>query len=180
MFRLDGEISYLVPFDEDHLNNKDYLSWLRDYDVIKTINRLDYVRPISFAEVKGYCESVMQSKDDIFLAIYEKKENSFIGTMKLKINWVTRAADVGILIGNKELWGKGIGTDSVKTAGRYLFDTLGMRKLTSGLMDINPGMLKVFERAGFKQEGVFRKQDFFEGGYVDHIYFGCFKDEFQR
>ncbi len=70
MFRLEGGISYLVPFDERHLNSEEYFAWLRDYEVMKTINRLDYLRPVSFAEVKEYCEAVMRSRNDIFLAIY--------------------------------------------------------------------------------------------------------------
>jgi RimJ/RimL family protein N-acetyltransferase len=181
VFKLEGKVSYLVPFDEQHMNSEEYLNWLRDYDVVKTINRLDYLRPVSFAEVRNYCETLIESENDIFLAIYEKKDDLFIGTIRAgHIDWHTRVADIGILIGNKSYWGKGIATDSIHTLGNYLFDKLGLRKLTAGLMGVNPAMLKVFEKLGFQQEGVFRKQDLFEGEYVDHIYLGCFRNEFRR
>jgi RimJ/RimL family protein N-acetyltransferase len=179
--KLEGKISYLIPFDENHLNDKRYLAWLHDYDVIKTIGRLEYVRkPVSFKEVKRYYESVLSSKADIFWALYYKEGDEFIGTVKIsKINQETKSADIGILIGDKPKWGKGVATDAVRTVGKYLFDTLKMRKLTSGTMAINIGMVKVFEKLGFKREGVFRKQNRFEDGYCDHIYFGCFRDEFK-
>ncbi len=179
MFRLEGKKCYLVPFEESHLRSEDYFRWLRDYEVVKTINRLEYVRPVSFAEVKEYCEKVMRSPSDVFLAIHSREEDRFIGTIRSsRIDRVNRTADVGILIGDREYWGRGIATDAIAALSTYLFERLGMRKLTAGLMRVNPAMLRVFEKLGFRQEGVFRKQDFFEGDYVDHIYLGCFREEF--
>lgn len=181
MSKLEGNICYLTPFEDKHVNDANYLKWLRDYDVIKTINRLDYIVPVSFEEVKKYCDAVMSSKTDIFMALYYKPEDVFVGTVRISsINWHTRTADIGILIGDKTKWGKGIATDAVSTVGEYLFNVLGMRKLTAGTMGVNKGMIKVFGKLGFQQEGVFRKQDRIEGDYCDHVYFGCFKDEFNR
>lgn len=179
MFKLEGKICYLIPFSEGHLNNENYYNWLQDYEVIKSINRLDYISPVSFESVKEYCETVIQSKNDIFLAIHHNENNEFIGTLKVNnINWYTRVADIGILIGDKSYWGKGIAKDSIFVVSKYLFNILGIRKLTAGLMDINPAMQKVFEKLGFKVEGRMRKTDHFECEYVDHIAMGCFKDEF--
>lgn len=181
MATLQGAKCYLVPFEVNHMNDEEYLGWLRDYDVVKTINRLDYLRPVSFEEVRRYCESVMQSPQDIFMAIHEVASERFIGTIRAsRIDLVTRTADIGILIGEKDVWGKGFGTDAISTLAEYLFDRLCLRKLTAGLMAVNPGMLRVFEKLGFRQEGVFREQDYFEGKYVDHIYLGCFRDEFKK
>lgn len=179
MFRLDGQKSYLIPFEEEHIEDKNYKNWLRDYDVVKSINRLDYICPASAESIRNYCKAVIESDKDIFLAIYVKADNKFIGTIRVNnINWYTRVADIGILIGDKSYWGKGIATDSIHTVSKYLLNTLGIRKLTAGLMDINKSMQRVFEKLGFQVEGVFRKQDRFEGNYIDHIYMGCFKEEF--
>jgi len=134
---------------------------------------------VSFAEVKEYCQKVMQSASDVFLAIYEREEERFIGTIRAsRIDRVNRTADIGILIGERGYWGRGIATDAIAALCDYLFERLGLRKLTAGLMRVNPGMLRVFAKLGFQEEGVFRKQDFFEGEYVDHIYLGCFREEF--
>ena len=179
MFKLEGKISYLVPFEEKHLNDKQYFNWLRDYEVIKTINRLDYICPINFEAVKEYCEKVIRSNNDIFLAIYYKDNNKFIGTIRVNnLNWYTRIADIGILMGDKKYWGKGIAKEAIFSVLNYLFEILGMRKLTAGLMDINPAMEKVFEKLGFKLEGRMRKSDRYEGKYIDHLLMSCFKDEF--
>ena len=67
-----------------------------------------------------------------------------------------------------------------KSQKRCLNRNSNIRKLTSGLMSINIAMYKVFLKLGFKEEGKFRKVDLFEGKYTDHIYMGCFRNEFRR
>lgn len=179
MSRLTGEKVVLVPFEERHLRSESYLGWLRDYEVVKTINRLEYIRPVSFAEVEEYCRRVMRSPTDVFLAMHLKEDDRFVGTVRTSsLDLVTRTADVGILIGERDQWGRGLATDAITQLGLFLFETYGLRKLTAGLMEVNPGMLRVFEKLGFQREGCFRKRDLFEGRYVDHLYLGCFRDEF--
>lgn len=177
---LTGSVIRLVTFQDRHLHDENYLGWLHDYDVVKTINKRDYLRPVSFAEVERYCTQLMESPTDRFFAIHHARDDAFIGTLRVsKIDRETRTADVGILIGNKSYWGRGVATDAISTIGVYLFDRLGMRKLTAGLMGINLAMLRVFEKVGFQREGVFREQDLFEDRYVDHIHLGCFRQEFR-
>jgi len=179
MFKLEGKVSYLIPFDDDHLNNPTYFTWLRNYEVVRTINCLNYICPISFDEVKEYYENLIKSKNDMFFAIYFRENDKFIGTIRVnRINWYTRIANIGILIGEQDYWGKGVATDSIFVIAEYLFRILGMRKLVGNYMEINPGMGKVFNKLGFKVEGKFRKADSFEGEYIDHIYVGCLKEEF--
>jgi ribosomal-protein-alanine N-acetyltransferase len=179
MALLSGKLSYLKAFDETHLNSPDYLRWVRDYDVVKTLNKTDYLRPVSFEEVKQYCTQLMQSLDDMFFALYEIESHSFIGTLRVsKINWPSKVADIGIMIGNREFWGKGLATDAISAISRYLFSKCGFRKLTAGYMAVNPAMGEAFLKVGFKSEGVLREQNYFEGKYVDHILIGCFVHEF--
>lgn len=176
---LVGNIVRLVPFGAEHLNSSDYLKWLRDYDVVKTINRPEYLKPISFKEVKNYVESVWRSESDIFLAITLKADGKFIGTARVsQINRTTQTADLGILIGDREQWGRGVATDTLSVLAHYMFEHSRMRRLTAGLIEPNVAMKRVFEKLGFNQEGVFRKHDLYEGEFVDHIYLGCFASEF--
>lgn len=177
---LTGKLCSLKTFDDTHLNDPQYLQWVRDYDVVKTLNKVDYLRPVSFEELKQYCQKLIQSTEDMFFAIYENKNQHFIGTLRVsRINWHNRVADIGIMIGNKKYWGQGIASDAIQVISHYLFNKCGLRKLTAGFMAINPAMGKAFLKVGFKHEGTLREQNYFEGQYVDHIYMGCFSNEFQ-
>lgn len=169
----------LVTFGETHRDDPAYLCWLRDYEVIKTLDLPAYVAaPVSHETVAAYCNKLMSSPNDLFLAMHDLSDDRFIGTVKAgHIDWYTRTADIGIMIGEKSRWGSGFAKDALGALCRYLFERVELRRLTAGAMAINPAMCAVFETLGFKREGVFRQQDRFEEGFCDHIHFGCFADE---
>ena len=171
----------LVPFTEEHLHAPEYLAWLRDYDVIKFLNRKEYLLPIRFEEVKAYIENVLRSEKDSLLAIHLLEGNKFIGTFKFgRLDWVGKTVDLGVLIGDREQWGKGIATEVYTLALDHCFFKLGMRKVVAGCVGINFSMRRVLEKLGFVQEACFRKKDFIEGKYVDHYNFGIFKEEYTQ
>jgi ribosomal-protein-alanine N-acetyltransferase len=122
----------------------------------------------------------MESVQDHYFALYFAPEERFIGTIRIgHIDWNCATADIGIMIGDRDYWGRGIAQDAISAAARLAYSELGLRRLTAGAMAINPGMIRVFEKLGFKREGCFRAHDRLrEGGYCDHIYLGCFEDEF--
>ena len=176
---LCGKLVCLVPFTVEHLQAPEYLAWLRDYEVVKTINRPEYLETIPFEEVKRYVEALWESDTDIFLAVTHRTCKRFVGTVRAaRIDLKTLTADLGILIGDRNYWGSGVATDALSVLADYLFHELGLRRLTAGLLEPNKAMLRVFEKLGFVKEGVFRKHDLYEGEYVDHIFLGCFKNEF--
>lgn len=178
--RLVGHETYLVPFGPDHLQEPAYLSWLRDAEVVKTLNLPHYVEgPVPLQEVRAYCERMMSSDNDLFLAIHLQQDEVFVGTAKAgHIDWYAETADVGIMIGRKDLWGCGLAQDAVAALCRHLFGSLGLRRLAAGSMASNPAMIHVFEKLGFRREGVFRQQDRLGDMYVDHVHLGCLRAEF--
>ncbi len=177
---IEGKKTYLVPFTIEHAKSAKYLKWMRDYDVIKTLNLLSYVeKQVSAEELIDYCKTMDLADNILFFALFVRESNDFVGTVKIgKIDLELLTADVGIMIGEKQHWGKGLAQDSLHAVCKYLFDNRQLRKLTCGLMAINPAMEIVFKKLGFQVEGRFRKADYYEDQYIDHIYMGCFKDEF--
>ena len=178
--RIEGRISHAVPFAKRHLHDPSYLAWVRDYEVVKTLNLTEYLTPVSFAQVKAYFDAMMASDRDLLLALYYTPNDAFIGTLKAgHIDGYAGTADLGIMIGRRDYWGRGIATDAIWTFSRYLFEALGLRKLTAGAMATNPAMIRVFEKLGFRREGVLRRQDRLADEEIDHILFGCFPDELE-
>ena len=177
--RISGRIAHAVPFSEQHLRDPAYLSWLHDPEVVRTIGRADYVAaPVPFGEVKTYCKQLMSSDKDLFLALYHTADNRFVGTLKAgHIDWDRGMADIGIMIGEKDYWGRGLATDAIGALSLHLFDALGLRRLTAGAMSVNSAMVKAFEKLGYRREGVLRSQTRHEGGLCDHVLLGCFRNE---
>ncbi|MFX0133223.1 MAG: GNAT family N-acetyltransferase [Candidatus Hodarchaeota archaeon] len=169
----------LIPFDEKHFNNPCYLDWLHDHEIIKYLNLPSYLqKPVSFEEIKTYVDDLNKSNNVLFYAI-ETKEGKFIGTCKIgPIDWHAKNVNLGILIGDKSYWRKGIAKEVFSIAIDFCFNELKMNKVTGGCMEPNTGMRKVFEKLGFKEEGCFREQDFLENKYWNHYHYGLFKHEF--
>lgn len=176
---LSGKHIKLKKFTDDQLFDERYFTWLKDREVMKTIGRNEYMRDIHFSTVKTYVRNLQQSNHDYFFAIQVKPANEFIGTAKIgSIDWDNKTADIGIMIGEKNYWGKGLATETLFLLCKFAFKELQLRKLTGGCMERNTAMKKCFEKIGFIEEGVRRKQNFLENDYTDHILFGLFKNEF--
>jgi len=177
---IDGVITRLVPFAPRHRDDPDYLAWLRDPEVVRTLNLPDYLAaPVPAEAVRAYCDRVMASDTDLFFAIEARDPKAFVGTLKLgAVNALTRCADVGIMIGRRDLWGRGLATDAIAACCRWAFSAGGFRRLTAGAMAINPAMIRVFEGLGFRREGCFRLHDRIWDEYCDHIHLGCMAGEF--
>ena len=178
--RLAGKLATLVPFTETHGRRAAYASWLRNPDIVKTLNLPTYLEsPISEDGVRDYYRTMIASHTDFFFAILLNKNNQFIGTAKAgHIDFFARHADIGVMIGEKSLWGMGIATDSLRALANFMFDEIDLRRLSAGVMANNPSMVRVFEKLGFRKEGCFREQDRLGDLYIDHIHLGCLKTEF--
>jgi RimJ/RimL family protein N-acetyltransferase len=67
-----------------------------------------------------------------------------------------KTAEIGYWIG-EPYWNKGIATVAVKLITEYGFDQLGYVRIHTGVFEYNTGSMKVLEKNGYKNEGVFEK-----------------------
>ncbi len=156
--------------------NEQYHRWLNDPEVTRYLE-IRYV-PHSRENIGKYVEAMDGKDDEIFLAICLKKNGRHVGNIKLgPINRIHRFADVSLLIGEKSVWGRGIGTEAIRLLARFAFDVLNLHKLRSGCYADNKGSARAFLKAGFVEEGVLRKQWHVAGRYQDEIVFGLCRED---
>ena len=63
---------------------------------------------------------------------------------------------IDLMIGEKELWGRGIGTDVIRTLTRFGFDLDGAGAIFGcGTSDYNPRSLRAFQKAGYRIDAKF-------------------------
>ena len=151
--------------------NENYYRWMNDFEVTQYLASRFY--PNSMESLLEYVKGFQGNKDNIFLAIVLKENHKHIGNIKMgPINWFHRLADIGIMIGEKDCWGKGYATEAISLLSNHAFKNLNLHKLTAGCYDQNQGSLKAFQKAGFEIEGIRRKHCFNNGEYVDDILLG--------
>lgn len=178
---LEGPRVRLAPFTMTHAADPAYLGWLRDVDVVRTLNLPRYVaQEVSDAEIAEYCRGQIASASVRFFALVLRDDARFVGTVKVAaIDAYAGTADMGIMIGDRTVWGRGLASEALGVLGAYLFGEMGLRRLTAGSMASNPAMVRVFEKLGFRIEGIARQQDRLGDDYIDHIHLGCLRDEFR-
>ena len=106
-----------------------------------------------------------------------KEDTKHIGFLALWIDLIHSEAWVGIGIGDRELWGKGYGTDAMKLCLQYAFSELNVYRVSLDLFEYNPRALRTYEKAGFRLEGRTRKDLMREGKRYDSLWMGILREE---
>lgn len=147
-----------------------YLRWMNDPEVIR-FTETRFSRQ-TIESLRAFVNA-SQGPNSLLLAIVEKASGRHIGNIKVGINSLHRFGSVGIIIGEKDCWGKGYATEAVRLLRDYAFAELKMEKLCAGCYDGNLGSVRAFEKAGFFLEGRRIGQVDFEGRRIDVILLGC-------
>ena len=172
---LVGERIYLREVRPSDVNDA-YYRWMNDPEVTQYLE--SRFAPNSMESLLEYVKGFQGNKDNIFLAVVLKKNHKHIGNIKIgPINWFHRLADIGVMLGEKDSWGKGYASEAISLLSEHAFKNLNLHKLTAGCYKPNEGSLKAFEKAGFETEGVRKKHCFFNGKYVDAILLGLLNDK---
>ncbi|GAG61538.1 unnamed protein product, partial [marine sediment metagenome] len=99
------------------------MKWVNDREVTKYLSSFLY--PVSRAEEEKFLERAMSHNDTEKNLVMETKKGDYIGQISLhKIDWKNRNTELGIVIGNKKYWGKGYGTDAIKTLLNHTFNQM--------------------------------------------------------
>ena len=161
----EGDISYLSG----------YFTWMNDHDVIKSLESRYF--PNSITSMQVYVKANVPP-NNVLLGIWTKDEYPVhIGNIRLgNIQWQSRFAEVGIVIGWQDYWNKGYATEAINTVAGYAFGTINLHKLWCGCLANNEGSIRAFQKAGFEIEGTLKQQYWQDGVYVDDVVLARFQE----
>jgi len=155
-----------------------YLQWLNDFEVVAPIisPELMKVKDMSFIE-ESFKRFTKEDSQGFF--IKHGPTDNYVGTIKLdKINLINKSGELGIMIGDKSLWNKKLGSKASLILMKYAFEVLQLHKIWGGTDEYNLAMQKMFLKIGFKQEGRLRQINYFNDRYSDNFYYGILRDEY--
>lgn len=173
---IEGSQICLRPLCRDDLNGP-YLTWLNDTEV--TCYLESGIFPTTAEELERFFKEVTGSRYQVMFAVVDKKDHRHIGNVKLgPIDWVHRRAHFGILIGDRESWGKGVGTEATRLTVEYAFTRLNLNRVDLGVYAEHEAAVRCYERVGFKVEGRMRQDLFHQGEYKDRLWMGLLRSEY--
>lgn len=174
----EGKLVRLVPIDKaKHLDN--FVAWMNDPDVTEWLAVGDF--PLSrLAEEEWVDARSKFSQEEVVFAV-ETLDGKHIGSSGVHgINYRYGTAQTGSLIGVKELWGKGYGTDAAIVRARWAFDVAGLRRLYSSILDGNERSLKMQLKTGYVECGRMPEKFWKRGKYRDEILTTLSRDRFHE
>lgn len=91
------------------------------------------------------------------LAVEDLDGRHIGNVMYYNIDTIRREAEIGITIGDRAYWGRGYGTDTVRTLIRHILRVTGFRRVHLKTLDWNVRAQRAFEKAGFRVCGRSRR-----------------------
>ncbi len=175
---LRGENVILRALEESDADGA-YLHWFDDEEVCRHNSHHRF--PFQKRELLDYIESQRGNRRALVLAVVDRASGSHIGNVSLQeIDYINSNAELAIIVGEKEYWGRGLSTEAARLIIGHAFDALNLHRICLGTSVHNAGMIGLAKKLGFLEEGRQREALYKNGSYVDLLQFGLLRDMWAR
>ncbi|MDQ3855278.1 MAG: GNAT family N-acetyltransferase [Chloroflexota bacterium] len=151
-----------------------YCRWFAD----KAVNLYTLRFPPSAEMAEGWLRKAAESEKEVLWMICV--EGRVIGAIQIDtIDWHHRRGEIAFVIGEREHWGKGYGTEAVRLITRFAFEELNLEKLQGEAVADNLGSVRAMEKAGYGQYGLARRHFFQNGRWADSWFGEALRDTWE-
>lgn len=154
-----------------------FVRWFNDADVLRNLAmRAPMSEP---AEAQWFDRMLAaQGTTDYHFVICLRESGRPIGTIGLHgLDLVNGNAELGIAIGEKAEWGKGLGTDAIRALCDFGFGELRLERISLCYYDGNDRGRRAYDKSGFVHEGTLRRAHFARGDHLDVHVMSILRDE---
>lgn len=156
----------LGPIKNEQDAAERFTSWINDNRVRIFLARPN---PCTVSAEQEWIRKKNTEPNSVNWAIYAK--GSLIGNIELmEIDRSRRCAELGIVIGEKLWWSRGIATVAETLVFEYAFNNIvagGLNKITARAVLGNEGSLNVLKKVGFCEVGILRQNHWAQGRWYD-------------
>ena len=141
------------------------IGWFED---LETTRFLALQNPPSIEMEKQWLETTAKDPNSVIWVM--EVGGVAVGTTGIReIDWKNGFGTTGTLIGDRSVWGQGVGSEAMRLRARYAFVQMPLRKLKSSYFDGNVASGKAQAAAGYREVGRHRADRFVDGRWVDEI-----------
>lgn len=172
-----GERVYLRPAERDDLPR--FVSWLNDAE---TAHTLTVISPLSQPLEERWFERLLEAhgKTDYHFVICLLADDEPIGMVGLHgVDLANGSAVFGIVVGARDRWGQGLGTDATNAIIDFGFGELRLERIELDVYAYNVRARRAYEKAGFVLEATRRRAQFHRGEYHDVHVMSILRAEWQ-
>ena len=175
---LTGERVALRPLVEADVDGP-YLGWFNDAEVCRYNSH--HVYPYTRPEAVAWVRALPERRDTLVLAItLPALGDRHVGNLSLDaIHPVNRSAELSLVLGDREVWGQGIGAEAARLLVGHAFQAMNLNRVACGTQAENVAMRKLAERLGMREEGVRRLAAWNDGAFHDIVEYGIVASEWR-
>lgn len=150
----------------DLCNNEKIFKNLRDF----------FPSPYSLQDAHDFISHCQVHSPPLNMAIIHKEKLSGAIGLVTQTDVYTGSAEIGYWLG-EPYWNRGIMTRALQLMVEYAFNTLGLRRIFTGVYEYNTASMRVLEKAGFQKEGISKKAIIKNGEVWDEHRFAILASE---
>lgn len=138
-----------------------------------TYNTLEEVNALLNKYIQNY-----DNNDYYRWAIVDNESNRCIGQIAFYlVDTKNRFAEIEYCI-STDYQCRGLMTEAVKSVLKFGFEEIGFHRIQISTKEINTPSRRVIEKSGFKYEGTLRDYFYYDGRYIDRIYYSMLDSEY--
>jgi RimJ/RimL family protein N-acetyltransferase len=149
-------------------NLKAFERWYSDPDVARLTRYQD--GPMRRDEIERFFTARVVGPDSLALAVHVRSSGRLVGTSAFsQLDGENGSALYHITIGEKDVWGRGYGTEATRLMLDHAFQNLGLHRVALSVFEFNTRAIRSYRRCGFQLEGRAREAIWREGRWWDEI-----------
>jgi RimJ/RimL family protein N-acetyltransferase len=150
--------------------------WYRDPEIAR-LTRYQ-MRQMSQVEIERFFQVRMLAPDALAYSIVELPGWRLIGfTTFSALDGDNGSVMFHITIGERNAWGRGLGTEATQLMLGHAFERLGLHRVGLTVFSYNTRAIRAYEKAGFRIEGRLREAIQRDRRYFDEIQMGILAEE---
>lgn len=175
---LKGDLIYLKKLDPEYAD--EYWTNLNNCS-IESMVFTGSQQIFSRLDIDVYLKDICSDRSRIDFLIFSKESNKEVGEVVINdIYRNNRSANMRIFINRKEDFNKGYGSEAIILALNYSFGMLNLHRIELETFSFNKRAIHVYEKIGFKREGIKRDGWFYNHKYYDMVTMSILEDEFKE
>jgi RimJ/RimL family protein N-acetyltransferase len=152
-----------IEFSLAFANDEDLRGWLR------------FWRPTGEEEERAWLRDAAQSEEPTWLIEEGSRPVGFASLTSW--NKPAGVAEMGLGLLATGDRGRGVGEEACRLVLRHAFDAMGLQRVYLHVLDDNAPAIRLYERLGFRREGVLRRHAYKRGALRDQLVMGLLREE---
>ena len=174
--RLEGDLVVLLKHIPENVGA--FQRWYSDPEVARLARYQD--GPMRADEIDRFFQLRALGHESLTMAIHERDTDRLIGSCALsQLDGENGSAMYHITIGEKDVWGRGYGTEATRLMLGHAFANLSLHRVALSVFEFNQRAIRSYRRVGFQVEGRAREAIWREGRWWDEITMSILEPEWR-